>query len=220
MLRWLKRIRSLKYARRAAVRVRRAYNRHLGPYRLRRMLATSSRHRIVIGSAGRHDSGWVPTDKEFLDLLKPADWDRFFLPGSVDAMLAEHVWEHLRPEDALPAAQTCFRYLKPGGYLRIAVPDGLHPDPTYIEWVKVGGASPGQLANDHKVLYTHKTLRELFERSGFRVELYEYFDEAGRFQCRDWDPKDGTIWRSKRFDKRNSGGTLTFTSIVMDAIKP
>lgn len=220
MLHRVKKIRWLRYGRRAAMHVRRAYNRYLGPYRLKKILATAPRAKLVIGSAGRHDQGWVPTDKEFLNLLQPADWDRFFPPGSVDALLAEHVWEHLTPAEAGTAAQTCFRYLKPGGYLRLAVPDGLHPDPTYIGWVKVGGASPGQLANDHKVLYTYRTLSEVFERAGFRVELYEYFDEAGQFHFREWDRKDGTIWRSKRFDKRNRDGSLTFTSIVMDAVKP
>jgi predicted SAM-dependent methyltransferase len=218
-MRWLKNIRSLKYARRAAIKVRRAYNRHLGPRRLMKMQANPSPKRIVIGSAFRHDSGWVPTDIEFLDLLKPGDWDRFFAPASLDAMLAEHVWEHLTLDQARTAARTCFKYLKPGGYLRIAVPDGFHPDPTYRDWVRPGGASPGQLANDHKVLYTYQTLRDVFEGAGFRVELYEYFDEAGKFQYRDWDEKAGTIWRSKRFDKRNSGGKLVFTSIVLDAIK-
>jgi predicted SAM-dependent methyltransferase len=215
----VKQIRQLKYLRRAAVKVRRTYNRHLGPYRLKKMVAGSLPTRIVIGSSGRHDPGWVPTDIYFLDLLKPADWDRFFRPASVDAMLAEHVWEHLTEEAGRVAARTCFTYLKHGGYLRVAVPDGLHPSPDYHQWVKVGGASPGQIANDHKVLYTYRTLRDLFEGAGFKVNLYEYFDEAGAFHYQEWDRKAGTIWRSKRFDKRNSNGSLTFTSIVLDAVK-
>jgi predicted SAM-dependent methyltransferase len=103
--------------------------------------------------------------------------------------------------------------------LRIAVPDGLHPNPTYIEWVKVGGASPTQIANAHKVLYTYRSVRELFESSGFGVTLYEYYDETGTFHCNDWDEKAGKIWRSKRFDTRNRGGELVFTSIILDAFK-
>ncbi len=219
MRRLLKRFRSLKHARRAAMRERRAYNRYLGPYRLRRRMWGRMPRKIVIGSAGLHDPGWIHTDKEFLDLLQPADWDRFFPPGSVDAMLAEHVWEHLTADEARVAARTCHTYLRSGGYLRIAVPDGLHPSPEYIQWVKVGGASPGQLANDHRVLYTYRSARELFQGAGFKVELYEYFDEAGKFHYRDWDAKDGTIWRSKRYDKRNANGTLAYTSIILDAVK-
>jgi predicted SAM-dependent methyltransferase len=130
-------------------------------------------------------------------------------------------------EEALAAAKICFKYLRPGGYLRIAVPDGLHPDPAYIEVVR----PEAEIPNDHKVLYTYKTLRELFERSGFQVRLYEYFDEAGTFHCRDWDQKAGTIWRSKRFDPRNGSGKLvsvypgtledylSYSSIILDAVR-
>lgn len=63
-------------------------------------------------------------------------------------------------------------------------------------------------------------MQELFERAGFRVELYEYFDEAGTFHYREWDERAGKIWRSKRFDKRNTNGRLAFTSIILDAIEP
>jgi predicted SAM-dependent methyltransferase len=123
-------------------------------------------------------------------------------------------------DQGLQAAQTCFTYLRPGGYLRLAVPDGLHPDQTYIDWVKVGGRSPGQLANGHKVLYTYHTLEALFRSVGFETRFYEYFDDHRQFRFTDWDPAKGHIQRSKRFDKRNRDGQLVFTSIVMDAVKP
>jgi predicted SAM-dependent methyltransferase len=212
-------LRRIHFAKVAERKIRKAYHRVFGPYRLRKSLADSSSKRIVIGSGTKRAPGWVPTQMEFLNLLKPDEWERFFQPNSIEAMLAEHVWEHLTLEEGITAARTCFKYLKPGGYLRIAVPDGLHPDPTYREWVKVGGASPMQVANDHKVLYTYHTLKERFESSGFRVVLYEYFDEAGTFHYHEWDEKAGKIWRSKRFDPRNGGGELVFTSIVLDAVK-
>jgi predicted SAM-dependent methyltransferase len=215
----LKKFLFIKPARRAARKIRKAYDRRFGPARLRRELAASAHKRIVVGSSGKYDSGWIPTNVDYLNLLKPADWDRFFQPNSLEAILAEHVWEHLTQEEGYEAARTCFQYLRPGGYLRVAVPDGLHPSPTYLEWVRPGGAAPMQIANDHKVLYTYSTLRELFESSGFRVKLYEYFDEAGTFHCHHWDEKAGTIWRSKRFDKRNKEGNVMFTSIILDAVK-
>jgi predicted SAM-dependent methyltransferase len=211
---WIGQLRAVKRVRKVYRKLRREYNRRFGPSRLRKMLASSGPRKIVIGSSSLHDSGWTPTDREFLDLLKPADWERAFPPNSIDAMLAEHVWEHLPPEGAGDAAATCFKYLKPGGYMRIAVPDGLHPSPSYNELVRVG--SP----NDHKVLYTYKTLKEQFERAGFRVHLYEYYDESGKFHDHPWDRKAGTIWRSKRLDKRNRDGNLNFTSIILDAVKP
>ncbi|HEX3236563.1 MAG TPA: hypothetical protein VHR41_20390 [Gemmatimonadales bacterium] len=216
----LKKIPLLRRAKRTVKKIRKAYYRRFGPTVMRRMLATTSRPKLLIGSAERRQPGWIPTQEDFLDLLDPADWARLLRPNSVEAMLAEHVWEHLTLEEAGDAARRCFEYLRPGGYLRIAVPDGFHPDPTYLGWVKPGGASPGQRGNDHKVLYTHLSARQLFESAGFRVELYEYFDEAGTFHHHPWDEARGKIWRSAKFDKRNAGGTLTFTSIILDAIKP
>ena len=45
----------------------------------------------------------------------------------------------------------------------------------------------GNAAN-HKALYTYRSLKELFEAAGFRVTLYEYFDEAGQFPLRRMEP--------------------------------
>jgi predicted SAM-dependent methyltransferase len=236
--RFLKQMPVVRQLKRAVRKTRRAYYRRFGHHWLRRALAASSRKRIVIGAWSRYDSGWIPTQREFLDLLDPAGWERCFRPNSVDAILAEHVWEHVTEADGLAAARTCFRYLKPGGYLRVAVPDGLLPDPAYIDLVKAdpAGSSPrahgpdGNSAN-HKALYTYRSLRELFERAGFQVTLYEYFDEAGMFHCRQWDREAGTIWRSKRFDPRDRHGTLAsvypgtlddylaYSSIILDAVK-
>ena len=196
----------------------RGYRHFVGSFRLRAQLARVANKRIVLGAEGVHQRGWIPTDQEVLDLLKDSDWQKWFAPGSIDAMLAEHVWEHLTPEQGRVAAKQCFTYLKPSGYLRIAVPDGLHPDPEYVERVRVGGSGAG--AHDHKVLYTYRTLSALFEAAGFQVELREYFDESHQFHYRDWSPEQGLVHRSKRFDSRNAGGALNYTSIILDAIKP
>lgn len=171
--------------------------------------------RIVIGASGRYQAGWIPSDMAYLDLLNEEDWCRYFREASIDAMLAEHVWEHLTPEQGTAAARRCFRYLRPGGYLRVAVPDGFHPNPAYIEHIRPGGSGPG--ADDHKVLYNHVTFSKLFEQVGFRVTPLEYFDEQGLFQRADWSEEAGRINRSSRFDPRNSGGVLNYTSIIIDA---
>ena len=186
----------------------------------RTLLALPNRamRRIVIGSSGTTLEGWVATDREVVDLLREDSWLRYFGPAPLDAILAEHVWEHLSGEDALRSAQTCYRFLKPGGYVRAAVPDGLHPDPDYIAQVRPGGCGAG--AHDHKVLYDHAGFRDLFVRAGFEVRLYEYYDRDGRFHFNEWDPADGLIRRSMQFDERNSARRLTYTSIILDAVKP
>ena len=189
-----------------------------GARRLKRLARGAAPLRIVLGASGIFDSGWIPTDIGVLDILNERHWRRSFAENSIDAILAEHVWEHLTPQQGLCAARHCLRFLKPGGYLRVAVPDGFHPDPSYIEWVRVGGNGPG--ADDHKVLYTCDTFRGLFESAGFQVTLLEHFDNAGVFHATDWDPAAGTIHRSRRFDDRNRDGRLNYTSIILDARKP
>jgi predicted SAM-dependent methyltransferase len=209
---------SVVAARRMLARIRQAWTRRQGPKRLRRAVAHGDVHLLLGSSATRFD-GWVATDREFLDLLQPSDWTRFFQPASVNAMLAEHVWEHLSASDGLEAARTCWRYLRPGGYLRLAVPDGLHPSATYRSWVQPGGASPGQLGNGHKVLYTYRTLTTTLQQAGFDVRLLEWFDDAGAFHAAPWSPAAGPIRRS-RLDSRNVGGALVFTSLIVDAFRP
>lgn len=175
--------------------------------------------RAIVG-AGEDDTykGWIATNKPQLDLLRKADWDKRFGPNGVDTILAEHVWEHLDSEAAIIAARNCFTYLKPDGYLRVAVPDGLHPNEDYIEYVRPGGWDVG--SDDHRVLYTYRTLTTVFEAVGFEVTLLEYFDERGTFREEEWSPADGRITRSARFDSRNFAGDLRYTSIILDARKP
>jgi len=173
--------------------------------------------RLVIGASGVYDDGWVPSDVAYLNLLNPGDWKRYFREASIDTMLAEHVWEHLTPDEGLVAARVCYKYLRPGGYLRVAVPDGCHPDAAYIAHVRPGGAGPG--ADDHKILYDHVSFGRVFEQAGFRVKPLEHFDAQGLFHRTEWSREDGQVMRSSRFDERNRDGALNYTSIILDAHK-
>jgi predicted SAM-dependent methyltransferase len=150
-------------------------------------------------------------------MLKDEDWKAFFRENTINAIVGEHVWEHLSKENGLIAFKNCFRYLKPGGYLRIAVPDGFHPKKEYIEFVKPGGTGNG--AEDHKILYNYQSMSESLYLAGFKVKLLEYFDEGGHFHAASWNPEDGFIKRSKRFDPRNVNGELNYTSLIVDAVK-
>ena len=190
---------------------------------LKHQLQKHSIKKVIVGSSNTKFDGWVSTNKINLNLLNETDWLRYFKRDPIDAILAEHVWEHLTPDQALIAAAQCFKFLKPGGYLRVAVPDGNHNDPSYIEWVRPGGNGPG--SDDHRVLYTHETFSQLFSSVGFEVNLLEYFDNQGEFHSTDWDTEAGMIQRSKMFDKQlfdrsKSGGNFEFTSIILDARKP
>jgi predicted SAM-dependent methyltransferase len=185
---------------------------------LRRHSTVAKPLRIIVGSSGIHEPGWFPTDVDILDLLNRGDWERFFAGHPIDAILAEHVWEHLTPDQGLVAARHCFEFLAPGGYLRFAVPDGLHPDAWYRDYCRPGGAGPG--ADDHKVFYDYRSALEMFRLVGFEVRLLEYFDEQGCFQSVGWSTEQGTLRRTARFDPRNEDNRLVYTSVALDAIKP
>jgi predicted SAM-dependent methyltransferase len=192
------------------------------PMRIARRILNRLRFRmakqIVIGSAGIAGPGWLATDKESLDVVDRESFARHWNPGTLRIFLAEHVLEHLAEAEAERAIANCFEFLRPGGRLRIAVPDGCHPDPAYIESVRPGGTGAG--AEDHKALYSHESLAGKLAMGGFRVELLEYWDESGRFHAREWSSEDGHIRRSSRHDPRNRAGALTYTSLIVDGIKP
>ncbi len=173
--------------------------------------------KIIIGSSGTIQEGWISTEQKDLDMLNEDNWKSLFSRNSISAILAEHVWEHLTLEDGALAAKHCFEYLKKGGYIRIAVPDGLHRDEKYINMVKPNGTGYG--SDDHKVLYNYINLSQIFIVAGFEIHLLEYFDENGQFHFNKWEIIDGKILRSMRYDGRNNNNPLAYTSIILDAYK-
>jgi predicted SAM-dependent methyltransferase len=174
--------------------------------------------KIIVGSASTRQEGWISTNYPLLDLTDDRTFAALFAPGSVSNFLAEHVWEHLSLQEGAKACRNCFAFLRRGGTLRIAVPDGLHPDADYIAQVKPGGYGPG--ADDHKVLYNYQTLSAELEGAGYQVRLLEWFDEHGNFHYEEWNAEDGMIKRSTRFDPRNKTNPTANTSLIIDAIKP
>ncbi|HEV2395263.1 MAG TPA: hypothetical protein VG146_23180 [Verrucomicrobiae bacterium] len=174
--------------------------------------------RVILGAGPRKQEGWIDTDIDILDATQEWQWKEIFGRRKIDSLLAEHVWEHLSLEQAGVANRNCFRFLKPGGRLRLAVPDGLHPAPAYREHVRPGGTGPG--ADDHKVLYDYRLLPAMLRAAGFEVVLLEYWDEKPVFHFTEWSPADGHVSRSKRYDPRNSDGSLSYTSLIVDAFRP
>ncbi len=177
--------------------------------------------RIIIGAGDQDWPGWIPTHREELDLLNPADWENSFRFRRADAFLCEHVWEHLTETDGRFAATTCFRWLKPGGYLRCAVPDSHFPDKEYQQMAKVGGPGPKtHPAADHRIVYDYVLFSDIFAQAGFDVDLLEYCDEQGRFHYNQWSPDDGPVYRSLLMDHRNQDGIIKNVSLIIDAKKP
>lgn len=178
--------------------------------------------KLVIG-AGEYNNnpGWIHTQEEELNVLDESAWQNRFDVHSINAILAEHVWEHLTYEEGVAAVKLCRTYLKPLGYIRCAVPDGYFSDESYQQMVQVGGPGPkDHPAASHQIVHTYQSIIRLFETAGYEVKLLEYCDENGEFHQEDWDGDDGVIFRSKKYDPRNQGDELVFPSLIIDAIKP
>jgi len=175
--------------------------------------------KVIIGAGGKKQDGWVSTEQSELDLLNRDDFSKILNGESgYEAILLEHTLEHLTEPQLVTALKNCFDFLLPGARLRIAVPDGLHPDPNYIDYVKPGGFGAG--AGDHKILFNYRLLSRLLRQAGFEVCLLEWWDESGIFHCNPWYEEDGNIERSAANDERNRDGKLNYTSLIVDAIKP
>jgi predicted SAM-dependent methyltransferase len=171
---------------------------------------------IIIGAHTTDYKNWLPTNIESLNLLNITSFENLFADKKASRFMAEHVFEHISYEDALTALKNCYKYLEKGGTVRIAVPDGFHPNPDYINMVKPGGFGEG--AHDHKLLYDYKKLTQVFEDAGYQVKLLEYYDENHQFHFNEWDSKDGHIIRSSRYDKRFKE-PIGYSSLIVDGIK-
>jgi predicted SAM-dependent methyltransferase len=182
-------------------------------------LLRKRKKKFNVGSANTHvGKDWFSSDIDVLNITVRKDWLRLLIFAKLDNIMAEHVWEHLTDSDAEKANKNCFDFLKKGGSMRLAVPDGFHPEQEYIDYVKPGGLGAG--ADDHKILYNYKLMTERLKKVGFEVRLLEYWDEDGNFHFTEWYDEEGRISRSKRYDERNESGVLKYTSLIIDAIKP
>lgn len=170
--------------------------------------------KIVIGAGLTEFDGWIATDIPAFDILKHEHWAILFQPNTIYRMLAEHVFEHLTEAQFQDFLRVARSYLAKDGRIRIAIPDGNHPDPAYIERVRPNGTGEG--AHDHKVLYTCDKITRLLDHEGYEYELVEYFDGGGQFHQIDWDNADGYIKRSAGNDHRNAKNPLSYTSLIVD----
>lgn len=170
--------------------------------------------KIIIGAGQTQMEGWIATDVPAFDARDGEHWGKLFPPASIDRMLAEHVFEHLTRAELAAFLDIAPQYLAPGGRVRIAVPDGYHPDSEYIKSVKPGGIGVG--ADDHKMLYTCDSISQLMREQGYQFELLEYFDADGQFHQSVWSADDGFVSRSADHDGRNADGRLSYTSLIVD----
>jgi predicted SAM-dependent methyltransferase len=192
-------------------------------------LKNHSEINLNIGSANNLYPNWFPTDIQFIspqeiqinvfqfDATNEKDYQKSLKNRKIKRILAEHVFEHLTLSQIEAVLKNFYQYSEPEMNIRIAVPDGFHSDPNYIELVKPGGTGEG--AHDHKNLFTYRSLSELFEKQGFKANFVEYWDEKGIFHPGYQDDDKGIIRRSLVNDFRNQDGKPHYTSLIIDFSK-
>lgn len=153
---------------------------------------------VYVGSNGLIQPGFVSYVYPELDITNPGDFERLMCPGTVDTFFSEHTLEHI-PVDKYPVMFSLFiKYLKPGGFVRLAIPP-FHDGHVPTELDKKYG---------HVGLATAEFLEAQMKSAGFvNVTILEqlHFQDGRRkaFTSKRWDECEGRVRRSLRHDPRN-----------------
>ena len=144
--------------------------------------------RLVVGSASVERDGWTRIEPDMLAAGGVA-------PGSVDSIVCEHLLDKLENDDRRTFVTACRTALRVGGRLRVAVPDPKSPLATAAN-VNLPDAREWSAA---------------FHELGFKADLIEHHDKAGKLITQPWRLEDGYIYRSS-----HAGGAK---SIIIDAFR-
>lgn len=186
--------------------------------------------KVQFGCGDNFLEGWKNLREHESDITKTLRFDN----ESVDFILAEHVLEHVTPQDGYRFLRECLRILKPGGVVRIIVPDidkiWRMPSDEYRALVKhelpkwwpvIGWNVPENhtpsdrelietliFCHGHRSVYTADLLETLMETAGFEVQECEY----GKSQHSELDGID-FHWRWMSWD------TCVLESSVVEGTK-
>ncbi|MGY8679179.1 hypothetical protein Q2941_15460 [Bradyrhizobium sp. UFLA05-153] len=158
-------------------------------------------------------SDWIPVEFTDIDATNAQDWRRYFVPDSISNILAEHVWQHMTAEQGLAAARVVHEYLRNGGCFRVAVPDRNHPSPDYYDDSKPDPRYPRPQG------FLRQRLNGRTSHIGRLLRCDTDRVVGGSFNEVPWDDERGHIKRSAHNSPRNTNGKLTYTSLIVDAIK-
>jgi predicted SAM-dependent methyltransferase len=191
-------------------------------FEIRRPVARDEKIKLIVGAAETYQPGWYSTNEQWLDITNRSDWNKVFQGKRlITHVVAEHVFEHLTYDECRQALSNMSAHMMEYARIRIAVPDGYHPDPTYQANVGVGGT--GADAVDHKQFLNVDVLSTLLRESGFEPEIIEGYDRKCRLVTTPYSTDDGFIGRSR--SNPNSGPTSGWdfidsnTSLIVDGIK-
>lgn len=167
---------------------------------LSRRLALRSVLKLNLGCGTLPLKDWVNVDLAGL----PVDlvWDlRCPLPfpsNSVDTIFHEHVMEHMAPHQGYMLMKECYRLLKPGGVLRIVMPDAnkyirsyIDPENEFINSWRPGRFTPMIALQEefygfgHRAIYDSTTVQLFCRTAGFSLVESKMFGESRIVPCPD-----------------------------------
>jgi len=159
--------------------------------RARRLVENSPVPRVHLGCAYTILPGWVNVDlfgrvpaDVSLDVTRPLP----FRNASIDAIFTEHMVEHLTYEEAFRLARECARVLRPGGVLRVVVPDfaryarSYFGDDDTIDRMQAGrltrlvGLASTVYGSSHRSIWDGETLTAVLERAGLSATESSFGD--------------------------------------------
>ena len=185
-------------------------------------LFNNKKVKLILGAALTNQEGWLSTNEEWLDISNKLHWKRLFKGRKLlKRAIAEHVFEHLTKEQMKNAFQLIYEHLYEGGTLRIAVPDGNHPDFNYRKNTGINGI--GADAADHKQFLSFETLKYELEKVGFQCIQMEGYNKVGQLTVKKLTPELGYIHRTRhnkgKFTKQGWDFIDAQTSLIVDAYK-
>ena len=190
--------------------------------KLKFLLNRNKKVKIILGAALTNQKGWLSTNEEWLDISDYKDWFRLFKGKAlVKRALAEHVFEHLSREQMKTAFKLIYTHLCKEGTLRIAVPDGNHPNETYRKNTGINGI--GADASDHKQFLSYEIIENDLRDVGFKCLHMQGFNNKGDLIVKKLPAELGFIMRSRTNPNRSSSEIWDFvdsqTSLIVDAYK-
>lgn len=138
----------------------------------------SSDLKLHLGCGSRHIPGFIHIDAApwpHVDIVGPVE--RLPLAGGTASVIyASHILEHFDRRQYLEVLAECYRVLRPGGLLRISVPDfaacvaeyyenGIADGLTGLVGLVVGGQRDA--FDYHKMIFDQRSLTEALRRTGF-----------------------------------------------------
>lgn len=172
-----------------------------------RPLTVNGRAYLNLGCGTQFHPDW-----NHLDVIERPGVHRFdimkgipFPRHSFDAIYSSHVFEHLTPEAGQTLLQEIHRTLKPGGIVRIVVPDLEEICRSYLEALKDADKYPEQLVQSRHAWMTLELLDQLIRRtSGGRMKrfLSESNHDIDFIRRRIGDEYDGLVKQAPKTPSR------------------